>query len=124
MIIFKHDGINFLRTSEGKWICKAWAMRGPTGSMMNKEVPEKYAAPIEAAYQKQFTKEEEPKKKRGRKPKSPVNKADPIDSKLAKIKSKVKQKRKTKVEKKSTINVKKNSKKKVGVNGFNPFASK
>lgn len=51
ILIYEYDGVLFER-AEGKWICKSWAMRGPIGCMMNKEVPEKYAEPIEKAYQK------------------------------------------------------------------------
>ena len=51
MILCEYDSMQVARTSEGKWICKVWAMKGPTGLMMNKEIPEKWAAPIEEAYQ-------------------------------------------------------------------------
>lgn len=49
---FEYDGCPFQKV-DGKWICKAWAMRGPTGQMMDKEVPEPYQSQIETAYRKQ-----------------------------------------------------------------------
>ena len=48
-MIFIWDGNRFERVS-GKWICRDWAMRGPRGTMLNKEVPEPYASQIEKAY--------------------------------------------------------------------------
>jgi hypothetical protein len=32
---------------DGKWVCKSWAMKGPTGVMMNKVVPEPFQSKIE-----------------------------------------------------------------------------
>ena len=51
MILCEYDSMRVARTPDGKWICKIYAMKGPTGLMMNKEIPEKWAAPIEKEYQ-------------------------------------------------------------------------
>jgi len=136
MIVFKYDGINFIRTADGKWICKAWAMKGPTGNMMNKEVPEKYAIPIEEAYKKKFTREERKDREARQarldealpKPKTKTKvrtrkkaSIEPASTKLKEIKSKIKRKRKASAPKKSIIKPIKKVKKKA-ISGFNPFA--
>ena len=45
------NGLRFVRMTDGRWISKNWGIKGPTGCMMNKEVPDEYAKPIEKAYQ-------------------------------------------------------------------------
>lgn len=47
---FEYDGTNFEKVN-GVWFCRDWAMRGPTGEMKDREVPEKYALLIEKSYQ-------------------------------------------------------------------------
>jgi hypothetical protein len=47
--MFIWDDMFFVKENE-VWISKVWAMRGPTGSMMNKVVPEPYQSQIEKAY--------------------------------------------------------------------------
>jgi len=51
MVSCIYDGMLFERSENNIWICKVYAMKGPRGYMYGKEVPKKYAAPIEKAYQ-------------------------------------------------------------------------
>jgi hypothetical protein len=49
-MMFRWDGMYFVKLNE-VWVSKNWAMKGPTGSMMDKEVPEPWQSRIEKAYQ-------------------------------------------------------------------------
>lgn len=55
MIKCKYDDVVVVRKDDGTWICKSWAMRGPTGSMMNKVIEAKYSSDIEDDYQNAIT---------------------------------------------------------------------
>ena len=46
-----YDNMLFDRTSDGVWISRNYAMKGPTGNMMDKEVSEKYSKVLEKEYQ-------------------------------------------------------------------------
>lgn len=48
-MIFEWDGMTF-DFIDNKWISLNIAMKGPRGSMMNKEVPEPWASKIQLAY--------------------------------------------------------------------------
>lgn len=143
--VYEYDGIPFERIN-GKWICKAIAMRGPTGTMLNKEVPELYAKPIEQAYQASLNSKDKDLKIRliGRRDEGTdeVQEIDPMEKKIEKLKKKLEQKEEKlttqKVEpiresiqrnvkragltrKKSKEKIQKKVKKGL-VSGFNPFA--
>jgi hypothetical protein len=60
-MLFVRNGMPFAK-ADGKWICKGWAMKGPTGCMMNKEVPEPWQSEIEADYQAHLKAEAEKEK--------------------------------------------------------------
>ena len=84
------DGMTFERTPEGKWICKVWAMKGPSGTMMDKEVPERYAKRIEKDYQTTLKSSERfpsvtilGAKKEGSEIMKPVSKPEPTPKKPA-----------------------------------------
>jgi len=49
--VCKRGMAHFERTPDGKWVCKMWAMKGPTSSMMDKEVPEPWCLDLEKDYQ-------------------------------------------------------------------------
>jgi hypothetical protein len=133
-ILCEWDAIKVIRNPDGTWICKAWAMRGPTGSMMDKEIPEKYAAEIEKDYQKSIKNSEERFSKirvLGRMNGDSLIKAEPRpEPKRTRLKSKSDsdekvqtkgKKRKAKVPKDSTIEKKPKNKKQTMGGAFNPF---
>jgi hypothetical protein len=49
-MFFEWDGVRF-KYRDGKWHCVDYAMRGPTGNLHNKEVPEPWQTQIEKAWQ-------------------------------------------------------------------------
>lgn len=127
--VYEYDGVPFERI-EGKWICKGIAMKGPTGSMLGKEVPEVYAKEIEKAYQTSLnSKERNPKLKligRRNENSDQVDEIDPMEKKIEKLKKKLEQQAEKKTQAlEKTIKTTENPKKKVKsklVGGFNPFA--
>jgi len=50
MILCEFDSCFFIRQDEETWISKSWALRGPTGCMMNKVVPAQYSKNLEKVY--------------------------------------------------------------------------
>lgn len=142
--VYEYDGIPFERI-DGKWICKGIAMKGPTGTMLNKEVPELYAKPIEQAYQASLNPKDKDSKIRliGRRDEETdqIQEIDPMEKKVEALKKKLEQKeekllaqkteplsgkvqrnvkRAEPVRKKSKEKIQKKVKKGL-VGGFNPF---
>lgn len=92
--VYEYDGVPFERI-DGKWICKGIAMRGPSGSMLDKEVPEIYAKPIEQAYQALIANKNNPGIKligRRNSESDEIQEIDPMEKKIEQLKKKLEHK--------------------------------